>query len=894
MSCPAPDHVLDYLGHRLERSAIDELEAHVDGCVACRELFGELARSTELDAIVASSEPTRVGRYRIDARLGEGGMGTVYAAHDPQLDRKVAIKLVHAELAERGGVDRLLREGRALAKLSHENVVAVHDADVDDGVVYLAMALVEGETLASWLQTPRSWREIVAAFASVARGLAAAHRAGIVHRDVKPENVIVEPDGGIKVVDFGLAGSRPSDDRKPEGGAEDDARLTLPGSVIGTHAMMSPEQRRGDEVGPATDQYSLCVGFAAALAGVAGVPRRIRAAIDRGRAEQPADRFASLDDFVAAIAPRRRWPWWLAGGAVAVAVAIAGYILATRGDDATTRACRLAALDRAELWTDAHRRAAAAALHATGLDYADDTARRIDAALVVYLEELARAERAICELRDDALVATGLACLAERRSAFFAVEVQLLTSGPDEARSGVALVHTLPAVDECANPTYLASTAAAATSAPERAAIAAAVHAARAASAAGDYRAAVAHAREAVTRARVSGGMLLAGALAVLGDELVTTEGATVAEATFREAIAVAETAHADEIRAYAMAELMAVLAREPGREREALAMQSLVEAAGTRVAKPAVLAPVIRQSAGVAKLRLGELDAALVDLQASLAGALASLPPHDPRLAAYLNPVGVALSSLGREAEAVKLHDEAVRVATDVWGPDHPTTALFVANLAGKHATLGDCDRAVVEATHARAILAGAVAADTPELLDIGRTIAACALRRRDFDGALREHAAIRSTLEANGRTNSDDMARAWIDIGDTQRARSAWDPAGDAYRTAISIFESIVGTSDARLAAPLVGIGEVEISAGRPARAIPALERALAIREATHATALQLAEVQWPLAYSLGAQDPARARRLAEAAYATLAAAGPDYAAYADEAKQWLAGKR
>src|SRR4051812_25561695 len=128
MSCPAPDRVLDYLARKLDARERDELDAHVDGCSACRELFAELARSDDGTIPIArAEEPTQIGRYELRRRLGDGGMGTVYEGWDPQLARKVAIKVLHPEL--RGGFDRMVREGRALAKLAHPNVVAVYDAE---------------------------------------------------------------------------------------------------------------------------------------------------------------------------------------------------------------------------------------------------------------------------------------------------------------------------------------------------------------------------------------------------------------------------------------------------------------------------------------------------------------------------------------------------------------------------------------------------------------------------------------------------------------------------------------------------------------------------------------------------------------------------------------------
>ena len=156
------------------------------------------------DELVPSVTPARLGRYAILRLLGQGGMGVVYAAFDDRLDRKVAIKVLRHHGGDGIAHVRLLREAQALARLSHPNVVAVHDVDEADGRIYIAMEFVTGVTLRTWLGEPRSCPEIVDVFVQAGRGLAAAHAAGLVHRDFKPENVLVGADGRVRVLDFGL------------------------------------------------------------------------------------------------------------------------------------------------------------------------------------------------------------------------------------------------------------------------------------------------------------------------------------------------------------------------------------------------------------------------------------------------------------------------------------------------------------------------------------------------------------------------------------------------------------------------------------------------------------------------------------------------------------------
>ena len=293
-----------------------------------------------------------VGRYQILATLGAGGMGVVYKALDPDLDRAVALKLVSMRDADAeasaGTRARLLREAMALAQLAHPNVVAIHHVGSIQDEVFIAMEFVEGATLRSWLAAaPRSPREILEVFLAAGAGLAAAHEVGIVHRDFKPDNVIIGNDGRVRVLDFGLARSREPVDVPPHASAEtrdldeprdfaaelaerdSDAlgsqvnvasRLTRVGTVTGTPAYMSPEQHLAGEVDARSDQFSFCVALHEALYGRrpfvaenrellrlavlsgqiatppkrAGVTARVRRAVWQGLSRRPDDRHASM------------------------------------------------------------------------------------------------------------------------------------------------------------------------------------------------------------------------------------------------------------------------------------------------------------------------------------------------------------------------------------------------------------------------------------------------------------------------------------------------------------------------------------------------------------------------------------------------------------------------
>lgn len=219
--------------------------------------------------VAALAPETRIGRYQLIRELGSGGMGVVYEAHDPNLDRRVAIKLMLSALDEA----RLAREARALAKLAHPNVVSVHDVGTADGHLFIAMELVDGTTLRHWLtDRPRSFRESLEVLMQAGRGLAAAHAAGLVHRDFKPDNVIVGVDGRVRVLDFGIVGAVGDLEARARGGAAAVASgrvdlettmtvgpITVAGAIVGTPAYMAPEQHRAEATDESADQFAFCV-----------------------------------------------------------------------------------------------------------------------------------------------------------------------------------------------------------------------------------------------------------------------------------------------------------------------------------------------------------------------------------------------------------------------------------------------------------------------------------------------------------------------------------------------------------------------------------------------------------------------------------------------------------
>ena len=309
----------------------------------------------------ATGEASRIGPYQVQRLLGEGGMGVVYAAYDDKLERTVALKLIRGAAMRRpDGRARTLREARALARLSHPNVVHVYQVGEVDDEIYVAMELLTGPTLRAWLaDKPRTWREVLAVFCQAGEGLAAAHRQGVVHRDFKPANVIVGDDGRVRVLDFGLAhfGEEGEARALPPAGEITDVLLTQTGAVLGTPAYMAAEQFAGARGDTKTDQFSFCTALYEALYGqrpfvgdhldtlaraVQGgqvlpvkqrhdVPAWLHRVVVRGLQPDPAARWPSLDALLLALHPPASPTRWgrlvaAAGSASALLIGGVGYL----------------------------------------------------------------------------------------------------------------------------------------------------------------------------------------------------------------------------------------------------------------------------------------------------------------------------------------------------------------------------------------------------------------------------------------------------------------------------------------------------------------------------------------------------------------------------------------
>ena len=673
------------------------------------------------------------GRYTVLDWLGEGGMGVVLAAYDSRLDRRVALKLLRSRAWEDGGLSegqaRLVREAQAMARLSHPHVVAVYDAGtLEDGSVYIAMEYVRGRTLRRWCEEPaRSWREVLSAYLASGRGLAAAHAAGLIHRDFKPDNVLVGEDGRARVTDFGLAragsiapGLPPAAAALPPSTL--DTPLTQAGTLMGTPAYMAPELLEGGAADVRTDVYAFCVSLYEALYGQhpfeegrlrellvaqhagrvrpppvdAKVPAWVFHALRQGLRAPPELRPPSMEVLLTALeadpeAKRRARP--LAAALAAMVLVLAGLLIWShvreRGAGCETQARhRLAGV-----WDGPVRTRVRDALVATRLPHAHATAERVEAVLEGYARHWVHQRVEVCEARSPSRAAPPRslallreACLERGRSQLHAL-TGLLARGPD-----AALIDTAVQAAQALSPlTYCADVKAltAAVPPPEDAAVRARVEALEVQV----DRLEVLHEAGKYTEARGLLAELLPHVEGVahaplhartLYLEAQVLEGAgdyPGAERTMRRALA--EGARGKDLPRVALAwsRLLDLVGHHQGRPSDALALEPALEVS-VALADDDSARILALNSMGRVLASLGRYEEARQKQERALALQLEVLGPEHSEVAASLSTLGITLQYLGRYEEDRQKQERALALRMKVLGPEHPRVAASLLNL--------------------------------------------------------------------------------------------------------------------------------------------------------------------------------------------------------------------
>jgi len=816
----------------------------------------------------------RVGRFIVLEPLGQGGMGLVWSAFDPKLDRKVALKFLRTGPGEERGdaaQARLLREAQALARLSHPNVVAVHDVDTHRGRVFLAMELVVGETMKDWLRQPRSWRDTLRALVEAGHGIAAAHRAGIIHRDIKPSNVLVGTDGRARVSDFGLA--RPLEEQPtlsagspaPEPALEES--VTEEGHVVGTRGYMSPEQASGRPVDARSDVFSFCVTAYEALCGVrpsalsaqlsldpratsapplrprsatstqmarlpapaAGrrPPRRLLRRLARGLQADPNARWPAIPPLLDALEKDARplRPWHVA---LVAALAVGAATAAVRlGEDS----CATAAAGIASTWSASDRSWLVPAFAAAAPDQpeaAERAARFLDA----YADRWQSAYRDACQAmrrgtQARQLGTLRLARLEARRQEAAAMVGLLRHASAAAVKKSADAVLGLPGVAGCAEAEALTAPIPPPDNGPMRQRLdelTTRLAHVSAEDATADPRTGPDAEALAAEVDQAGFAPLQAATWLILGTFYERTGNAPGARNAYFRSLLASERGRAEAIRARAAARLGYQLGHYFSQYEEADRWLDVSKAITDRTPMHdvEVFALHILAQVRLEEGRMAEALAALDRMDALLAKRGRA---DDPSRVYYYSHRSDAFYELGRIEESVRFAREALAFSVDLYGEKHPIPARLHYLLA----------RVLVEAgqsSEARAQLDAAVrywsASDTPNplhLLDAGD---------------------IRATsYQVEGR----------------------YQEALDEARRVLALREKAFGKEQADFSFSLDNIGMALLGLGRPAEAVPPLERSLALKTAAGMGMISSAEGMLALARALwdGGGDRRRARKLA-----------------------------
>jgi tetratricopeptide (TPR) repeat protein len=790
-----------------------------------------------------------VGRYIVLHTLGMGSLSVVYAAYDPELNRQVALKFMHA--ARTDGVDsqnssraRLLREAQAIARVNHPNVIAIYDVGTREDEVYLAEEMVTGEDLREWLATGRrSQREILEVFRQAGRGLAAAHAAGIIHRDFKPANVLVGQDGRVRVVDFGLAraadevaGGAAVEAREPprradppEGrpeSAEDvlESALTQTGAMVGTPYYMAPEQHQGRVVDARGDQFGFCVSLYEALYGErpfpamtldelvqrvtggevappppgATVPGWLRRILLRGLQRDPAARYPTMDALLAELGhdPRaRRWQFVALGAGLLLLAGIG--VGLDRYVEARLRPCSDAPRHVAEVWSPARKAALQKAFTGTRLSYAGRVWESVAQALDAYTTAWAAMHTEACEAtrlhgeQSEEVLDLRMQCLSARLE-----ETRALTEVLEHADASVMdraaqAVHGLSPIGTCADVRGLSAPV----RLPQDRATRAKVEALRnrlariKALELAQARQGMAQIGPAVAEARQLGyGPVLAEALLRQGSLETRTGQYAPAQETFEEAVWTAIAAGDEATAALAESQLVEVTARQR-RAEEGLRWARAAEATLTHLGGPQELIRArLAHGLGEAYFILKKWPASEAQYRRAIELRERLLGPDSLEVANSLSGLGNTLHDEGKALEAVAQHRRALAIWEKVVGPEHPQLArplyyLGKAYLAsGQLAMAADCLRRALTLRESFLGLTHGLVAQAHEAL--GRVLRA----QGQYDEAAAQY---RQALHAYEKTASDAAVDDWLALGELLGLKGQREEAVQAFEQGVRVAE-------------------------------------------------------------------------------------------------------
>ena len=913
MDCLSEDEMSALVAGTLDASRRADATAHVMACSRCARVKEEIAAlvlsgtlapartlaggppahetlpggpagpSTNPDspqarhrAVPSHARGSNIGRYVVLNELGRGGMGEVFAAYDPKLDRKVALKLLRAgALSQDEAQTRLLREAQAMARLSHPNVATVHDSELLGDRVFIAMEFIDGESLSQWLRQGHGWEETLALFLAAGEGLAAAHRAGIIHRDFKPDNVLIGKDGRPRVLDFGLAREAGqalevrTTDSLPDVPLEKvlGVQLTRDGAVMGTPGYMAPEQLGGRPTDARSDQFSFCVALWEALYGGrpyggdtlrahaaqmaegklpdpppgTKVPDWVRAALQRGLAFDPSRRWETMDALLAALRPRRKGSRGrqvlgvaLVLGAAALALGVGLY-----REREKVKVCGGTTGRLAGVWDDASASGVERAFLATRAPFARASFTGTKAALDAYAQSWVKAADDTCmrgrvTRTDPEEVFAQKSLCVERRLRQFRALVRLFESADrGVVANAVNAARALEPVAACQDTVALAARAR-----PREQSAAAAADALSASLAdvrvlhdTGKFAEGVKAAQAAVERGGPAD--VLAEAWLLLGRLQLRQGDRKQGEVALFEAATLAEAADVPDVAARAFARLAGALDYATARHAEAHRWLRLATAAAERVGSPPELAADIATNAGYLAVAESELSRAQEQFEKALALLRQFRGDDHPEVAQAWNNLGVVLARYSKNNEAIAAYEKSLELQEKNLGPDHPDTAKSRQNLAVVLNVSGRVEDALRQSQRAYEIRLRTLGEAHPETLASKRTVGKIYGRLGDYGRGL---STLREVLEAKRKLADDRVDEAEIldDIAHLHRDAKNHKEALVAAQQALALEEQELGADNVRTCGTRELVGLLHAKLGQWSAADAQLKRALELRKA------------------------------------------------------------
>jgi tetratricopeptide (TPR) repeat protein len=826
-----------------------------------------------------------LGRYFILHEIGRGGMGLVYEAFDPELDRKIALKILHPARAGREGGEgeieraRLLREAKALARLSHPNVIQVYDAGTVGDEVFLAMELAVGTPLDEWLREPRAWRQVLAVFQAAGRGLAAAHSVGLVHRDFKPGNVLLGDDGRVRVLDFGIARALGAPENDEPGPSARDAGsgsrvsattpLTRAGVVLGTPRYMAPEALMGRPLDHRADQYSFCVALYEALYGIApypgdtlpdvlrevlagrlrepsakaGVPAWIRRILVRGLKTDPQQRYPAMEELLADLARdrsalrRRR-----VVATAAVAVLAAGGLALYRAERQRDQLCSGASAKLAGIWDAGRKATLQRAFLATGRPYAADAWSGTERALDAYTHSWAAMRTEACEAthrrgeQSPELLDLRMRCLDRRLREVRALTGLFASADPAVVEKAVPASRSLSSLDGCADAAALRAPLPPPSDPASRHAVE-------------DLENRIAESWALWTTARYGDGLRVAGMAAEaarkLGYPPVQAEALLIrsrleessgqfdrAEATLFDTVAAAETGRHDVLATRAWIDLVWVVGFRQQKFAEGERWRHMAEAALGRLGGGAdnpELDADLRSTAGFLLDAQGEHGRGIGLEQQALALYEKTLGPDHPSVSRTLNRIGVALYAMKRSPEALAAYQRALELTRRSLGPRHPTVAVRLGNIALVLEAQERYEESLATQLQGLAIEEQSLGRDHPRLSITHGNLSGLLVILGRYGEAL-EHARRAVAIDdANPDTSPADRGVSWLAVGDALFKLQRYPEALSANQKARDLFTGSLGEKHPWTAAANASYGAILFAQGRKADAVGPLRRAV-----------------------------------------------------------------